>query len=275
MSDEEYALKLQEEMKRQVEAEDEASLALALQLKQEIEDEKFAAQLKRLFDGEEKKKKDALESDMRAALKLQQLEEKEFQKKFDLERKEREFDGPFYWVCPLLKNEKYRRVRLPPNHEVYRMVEEKFTKCGRKIQTIEYVQNERTWKNYINEKRRQKTIKEVWRFHGTPHTNVDGISENGLLTSKDQSGGGTTIWSAEDPNVSVGYSQRGPAPDGTLYMFLCRVLSNMAQISTVQNGALMYPEFLIAYQGVIPQPIRLPKPKVVAGTGGKKKRKKK
>jgi len=43
---------------------------------------------------------------MRAALKLQQLEEKEFQKKFDLERKEREFDGPFYWVCPLLKKRK-------------------------------------------------------------------------------------------------------------------------------------------------------------------------
>jgi len=220
-----------------------------------------------------KRKKDSMESDLRAALQLQKLEEKEFQKKLEIERKKHENDGPWYWVHPLLKGEQFRRVALPRGHNVYDMVEEKFKACGRTIKTIEYVQNETTWKAYTREKQRNK-FKEVWRFHGTPHTNIDGISARGLLTSLDQSGGGTTIWSAADPSVSVGYSQRGPAPDGTLYMFLCRVLSDMEHISTVQSGSLMYPEFLISYEGQVYNP-PVKRPVVKKPTKKEKKKEKK
>jgi len=127
------------------------------------------------------------------------------------------------------------------------MVEEKFRACGRKIKSLEYVQNERVWKSYV-ESKKSTGIPEVWRFHGTPYVNVAGICEQGFLTSLDRSGGGTTIWSAENPSYSVGYSNKGPGPDGTLYMFLCRVLSSTASISTVQNQSHIFPEFVIAYK---------------------------
>jgi len=127
------------------------------------------------------------------------------------------------------------------------MVEEKFRACGRQIKVLEYIQNPLVWKNYF-ECKKSTGIPEVWRFHGTPYTNVEGICATGFLTSKDRSGGGTTIWSAENASYSVGYSSKGPAPDGTLYMFLCRVLSTTATISTVRDQRHMFPEFLIAYK---------------------------
>jgi len=156
-------------------------------------------------------------------------------------------NGPGYWVEALPKGKTYRRVPLAPGTDLYHMVEEKFRNCGRQIKTLDYVQNPVVWKNYF-EAKKSTGIPEVFRFHGTPYNNVDGICATGFLISKDRSGGGTTIWSAENASYSVGYSNKGPAPDGTLYMFLCRVLSTTATISTVRDQSHMFPEFIISYK---------------------------
>jgi len=194
-----------------------------------------------------KKRQEQFEKDFRAAKEMQETEEKEFQKLLAEEKTKRAFtNGPGYWVEALPKGKQFRRVPVAPGHDLYLMVDEKFKLCGRKIKTLEYVQNPAVWKNYF-EAKKSTGIPEVWRFHGTPYANVEGICSTGFLTSKDRSGGGTTIWSAENASYSIGYSNKGPAPDGTLYMFLCRVLSTTASISTVRDQSHMFPEFLISY----------------------------
>jgi len=195
-----------------------------------------------------KKRQELFEKDFRAAKEMQEMEEKEFQKALAEEKARRAYsNGPGYWVEALPKGKQYRRVAIAPGSDLYLMVEEKFRNCGRQIKTLEYVQNPITWKNFFEQKKSTGTP-EVWRFHGTPYINVEGICNTGFLTSKDRSGGGTTIWSAENASYSVGYSNKGPGPDGTLYMFLCRVLSTTATISTVRDQRHMFPEFLIAYK---------------------------
>jgi len=214
----------------------------------ELDDEKFAKDLEKLFAGEEKKRQEQFEKDFKAAKALQETEEKELQRLLTEEKTRRAFsDGPGYWVENLPKGKQSRRVPIAPGAELYLMVEEKFSKCGRTIKTLDYIQNPTVWKNYF-EAKKATGIPEVWRFHGTPYTNVDGICQKGFLTSKDLAGRGTTIWSAEAASYSIGYSNKGPGPDGTLYMFLCRVLSTTATISTVQNQNHMYPEFIITYK---------------------------
>jgi len=179
---------------------------------------------------------------------MQEKEEKDVQKLMAEEKAKRAYsNGPGYWVEGLPKGKSFRKVAIAPGTDLYQMVEEKFRNCGRQIKTLEYVQNPGVWKNYF-EAKKSTGIPEVWRFHGTPYLNVEGICGSGFLTSKDRSGGGTTIWSAENASYSVGYSNKGPAPDGTLYMFLCRVLSTTATISTVRDERHMFPEFLIAYK---------------------------
>jgi len=237
------------ERKRKRDAEEKRDFELAQKLMSELEDEKFAADLERHFKNEERKRKEALEKDMKAAKRLQDEEESVYRKLLEEERKKKEHaGGPGYWVLPLLKDEKFRRVPIDEDNALWDLVEGKFRECKRKIKSIEFIQNEKVWKQFI-EAKRQTGLPEVWRFHGTPFDNVEAICEKGLLTSNDVSGGGTTIWSAENPSYSVGYSNKGPAPDGTLYMFLCRVLSTTATISTVQTGAHIFPEFIIAYGG--------------------------
>jgi len=179
---------------------------------------------------------------------VQEGDEKEFQKRLAEEKAKRaEASGPGGYWSELPKGKSVQRVAIAPGHTLYQMVQDKFKNSGREIKTLEYVQNPEVWKKYSEAKKSTGTP-EVWRFHGTPYTNVDGICANGFLTSKDQSGGGTTIWSAENASYSVGYSSKGPAPDGTLYMFLCRVLSTTATVSTVRDQTHMFPEFLIAFK---------------------------
>jgi len=162
--------------------------------------------------------------------------------------------GPGYWKTALGPNELYRKVPISSKkengkiNELYQYVSQKFASSGRKLTGLWYVQNEKLWFNYITAKQSNANVGEVVRFHGTPVKNVDGICEKGFLTSKDVSGRGTTIWSAEAPSYSVGYAAKGPAADGTHTMFLARVLSNQATISTVQNGSWMYPEYVIAFK---------------------------
>jgi len=237
-----------EEKQRKREADEKQDYELARKLMRELEDEKFAKDLERLMAAEEKKRKAALEESYRTATKLQAEEDAEFKKRIEKEKSQHEIlYGPGYWSEPLKYHEKWRRVPVSPDLELYGMVETKFRESGRKISSLEYVQNPKLWKTYV-EAKRATNIPEVMRFHGTPYKNVDGICAQGILTSKDVSGGGTTIWSAENPSYSVGYSNKGPAPDGTLYMFLCRVLSTTATISTVRDSAHIFPEFVIAYK---------------------------
>eukprot|EP00005_Dracoamoeba_jomungandri_P000945 CAMPEP_0174253034 /NCGR_PEP_ID=MMETSP0439-20130205/2419_1 /TAXON_ID=0 /ORGANISM="Stereomyxa ramosa, Strain Chinc5" /LENGTH=377 /DNA_ID=CAMNT_0015333829 /DNA_START=27 /DNA_END=1160 /DNA_ORIENTATION=- len=225
------ALKLQAEEKKMIEKkkrEEEESLSLAL-----------AVQMNEMKLAEERELREIMEEASRLlALELEKEEKDSYKKNV----------GPGYWNTPLGKAP-FRRVSLSPygkDAALYSFVQKKFAASGRTIKSIEYVQNEKLWKNYQREKNKGRQP-EVNRFHGTPHTNVDSICAQGFLTSKDVSGRGTTIWSAENASVSVGYAAKGPAADGTHYMFLARVLSSMASISTVRNGHQMYPEYLIAF----------------------------
>jgi len=191
----------------------------------ELDDEKFAKDLEKLFAGEEKKRQEQFEKDFKAAKALQETEEKELQRLLTEEKTRRAFsDGPGYWVENLPKGKQSRRVPIAPGAELYLMVEEKFSKYGRTIKRFDYIQNPMVWKSYF-EAKKATGIPEIWRFLGTPPTKVDGIYQKGF-TNKDLN--------------------KGP-DDGTLDMFLCRVLST-ATISTVQNRNRVHPEFSITYK---------------------------
>jgi len=117
-----------------------------------------------------------------------------------------------------------------------------------KIISLHYVQNEELWLKYCSSKFDFPNVPEVYRFHGTPFKNIDGICEHGFLTSKDVAGRGTTIWAAENASYSVGYAAKGPASDGTHVMFLAKMLSSTNNISTVKDGSQMYPEYIITFK---------------------------
>jgi len=157
-----------------------------------------------------------------------------------------------YWSKLLPETVTYERKIVEKSNKLYHLVESRFKKAGRAIVKIETVQNHRVWQSYLEAKATYPDRKEVYRFHGTPFMNVDGICKSGFLVSKDVSGGGTKIWSApeDNPAYSVGYSQKGVAPDGTLYMFLAKVLADSTTTNqwTVTAGAFMYPEFLIVFK---------------------------
>jgi len=230
----------QEKEKRRIEQlqAENASMQTVMEMQQQFQDEEISTQL--AFQLNEQFLNDELSRNT-----IDELIAKEMQDQEDeVGRMEK---GPGYWNQPLNGNH-FQRIRLSPDSPLYTFVLQKFAPTGRKIQYIEYVQNETVWYAYLQSKYNNPSIPEVYRFHGTPFKNIDGISLQGFLTSKDISGGGTTIWSAEAPTTSLGYAGKGPGPDGTLYMFLAKVLSGMSSVSTVRDGTYMYPEFLIAFK---------------------------
>jgi len=221
----------------QLQTENE-SMQLVMEMQQQFQDEDYSAQL--AFQLNEQFMNDELSRSTIDELLAKDMQDQEY----ETGRMEK---GPGYWN-QALNGKHFQRIRLSPDSPLYAFVQQKFVSTGKTIQYIEYVQNETVWYAYLQSKFNNPTIPEVYRFHGSPHSNIDGISLSGFLTSRDVSGGGTTIWSAEAPTVSVGYASKGPAPDGTHFMFLAKVLSVTPNVSTVRDGTHMYPEFLIAFK---------------------------
>ena len=129
------------------------------------------------------------------------------------------------------------------------------------------------------------------RWHGTPWMNVHrceicctrccshsyvvlSICQQGLLTSCDISGRGTTIWSASESETSEFYATKaGASPCGSYFMFRCRVLqwpydvaeSRPNAYTTVTNSAHILPVYLVQYRASLqrhgaPGPAATPAP---------------
>jgi hypothetical protein len=151
--------------------------------------------------------------------------------------------GPGYWKSALKAGKSYTRVRLVPGNLEFQRVASAFEPAGRSILWVEYVQNPSLWARYLEEKE-TVGIPEVIRFHGTPYSNVDSICAHGLLASLC----GGRIYSAQNPSISIPFSNKGPGPDGVLYMFMCRALTTVPNVSTFTVNAQIFPEFIIAYR---------------------------
>jgi len=87
--------KEEEERKQRRELEEKADFELAMKLMKELDDEKFAKDLEKLFANEEKKRQDQFEKDFRAAKEMQEVEEKELQK---LLTEEKSQTGFYEWT---------------------------------------------------------------------------------------------------------------------------------------------------------------------------------
>jgi hypothetical protein len=230
-----------------------ASEALATQLNSMFQDEQLAQDLVRSMEREQADQQQQLSADAKFAAELQQQlhaseaerERKEVQQLEDAHLADR----PSYWGEPLAPGERYRRVKIAPDSNVFKLVMQRFKACQRTVIAIEYVQNEVVWERY-NQAKRELITKEAVRFHGTPATNVDGICREGLLVSHDRIASGTTIWTAMDPNTSVRFSLKGRAHDGSLYMFFCRTLTPTPEnhVTTLTRNDHVFPELLIQYR---------------------------
>jgi hypothetical protein len=217
--------------------------------REEEEDLSFAKALELNLQFEEEEMRRAMEEYAESISKRNARDEEETMK---LLRKEGLLGPGGYWSKLLPDNVPFERTVIEKGNKLYHLVESRFKKAGKSIVRIETVQNHKVWQAYVEAKLAYPDRQELYRFHGTPYINVDGICKSGFLVSKDVAGGGTKIWSApeDNPLYSVGYSQRGAAPDGTLYMFLAKVWADQTTTNqwTVNAGAFMYPEFLIVFK---------------------------
>jgi hypothetical protein len=257
LQDAEYVRMLLEKEAREKEEAEGIRLAKQLQEEEEKrrkkmaedEDLSYAKALELNLQFEEEEMRRAMEEYAASIAKRNAKDEEETMK---LLRKEGLLGPGGYWSRILPEKVPFERKIVESGSNLYQIVESRFKKAGRAIVRIETVQNDRVWQTYLDAKMKNPSRKEVYRFHGTPYANVDGICNSGFLVSKDVSGRGTRIWSAPDdnPTYSVGYSQKGIAPDGTLYMFLAKVLADQVTTNqwTVDAGAFMYPEFLIVFK---------------------------
>jgi len=257
LQDAEYVRMLLDKEAREKEEAEGIRLARKLHEEEEVrkrkrdedEDLSFAKALELNLQFEEEEMKRAMEEYASFIASRNAIDEEETMK---LLRKEGLLGPGGYWQRILPQGVPFERKAIEKGNNLYHLVESRFKKAGRAIVKIETVQNDKVWGNYLESKMKNPGRKEVYRFHGTPYANVDGICSSGFLTSKDLSGGGKLIWSApeDNPSYSVGYSQKGVAPDGTLYMFLAKVLADQTTTNqwTVNEGSLMYPEFLIVFR---------------------------
>jgi hypothetical protein len=257
LQDAEYVRMLIEKEAREKEETEGSLLAKKLQEEEEKrrkkmeedEDLSFAKALELNLQFEEEEMRRAMEEYASTLAKQNTVNEEATMK---LLRQEGLLGPGGYWTRILPEKVPFERKVIEKKNQLYDLVESKFKKAGRSIVRIETVQNDKVWGTYLEAKMKHPSRNEVYRFHGTPFKNVDGICTSGFLVSKDMAGGGTRIWSAPDdnPNYSVGYAQKGIAPDGTLYMFLAKVLADQVTTNqwTVDAGAFMYPEFLIVFK---------------------------
>jgi len=224
----------EEQRKKKREEEEDLSFAKALELNLQFEEEEMRRAMEEYAESISKRNASAEEETMK------------------LLRKEGLLGPGGYWNRLLPETVPFERKVIEKGNKLYHLVESRFNKAGRTILRIETVQNHKVWQSYLEAKLAYPGRKEVYRFHGTPYMNVDGICKSGFLVSKDVSGGGTKIWSApeDNPAYSVGYSAKGAGPDGTLYMFLAKVWADQTTTNqwTVNAGNFMYPEFLIVFK---------------------------
>ncbi|XP_017345055.1 protein mono-ADP-ribosyltransferase PARP14 isoform X2 [Ictalurus punctatus] len=140
------------------------------------------------------------------------------------------------------------RVAIQQSSQEYTDVEKQFRKTGltSNILSIERVQNETLWKNYINqkvylEKKNKHTNNEKLLFHGTGADNIDKINDRGFNRSYAGMHGamyGNGVYFAVDPCYSArGYAK--PDQQGHKRMYLARVL--VGDFTTGKPGLIAPP----------------------------------